>query len=165
MRLKRSYITGMLKLTKKADYGLIAVKHLAELGPNGSCSAKDIAEAYRLPAEALAKILQKLAKAKLLVSHHGTNGGYALARDARQISALEIIRAIDGPLFITSCLPHESSGCEQSECCTIREPLRQVNESIRALLEDIKIADMRDSGRRHASHESVTQIEELVTLR
>ena len=46
MRLKRSYITGMLKLTKKADYGLIAVKHLAELGPNGSCSAKDIAEAY-----------------------------------------------------------------------------------------------------------------------
>ena len=74
----------MLKLTKKADYGLIAVKHLAELGPNGSCSAKDIAEAYHLPAEALAKILQKLVKSKLLVSHHGTNGGYALARDARQ---------------------------------------------------------------------------------
>src|SRR5437764_740536 len=73
----------MLKPTKKADYGLIAVKHLAELGPRGSCSAKDIAEAYRIPAEALAKILQKLAKSKLLVSHHGTNGGYALARERR----------------------------------------------------------------------------------
>jgi Rrf2 family protein len=156
----------MLKLTKKADYGLIAVKHLAEQGPNGSCSAKDISAAYRIPAEALAKILQRLAKAKLLVSHHGTNGGYALARDARQISALEVIRAIDGPLFITSCLPHESSGCEQSECCNIREPLRQVNESIRALLEDIKIADMRDSGRRHTAHrESSSHNEELVTLR
>src|SRR5206468_11172684 len=70
--------------------------------------------------DALPIFLQRLAKAKLLVSHHGTNGGYALARHARQISALEVIRVIDGPLFITSCLPHESSGCEQSECCTIR---------------------------------------------
>lgn len=156
----------MLKLTKKADYGLIAVKHLAELGPNGSSSAKDIAEAYRIPAEALAKILQRLAKAKLLTSHHGTNGGYALARDARQISALEVIRAIDGPLFITSCLPHDTGGCEQSECCTIREPLRQVNESIRGLLEDIKIADLRSfSSRRATVHESAGQAEELVTLR
>jgi Rrf2 family protein len=156
----------MLKLTKKADYGLIAVKHLAELGPRGSCSAKDIAEAYRIPAEALAKILQKLAKSKLLVSHHGTNGGYALAREARQISALQVIRAIDGPLFITSCLPHETGGCEQSGCCTVREPLRQVNESIKALLDDIKISDMRDSARPHTAHESnPQQNEELVTLR
>src|SRR5438874_13128337 len=97
----------MLKLTKKADYGLIAVKHLAELGPNGSCSAKDIAEAYRLPAEALAKILQKLAKSKLLVSHHGTNGGNGLARDAGQISGWEVIRRIDGPWFITWGLPYD----------------------------------------------------------
>jgi|SRR3954469_9800408 Rrf2 family protein len=156
----------MLKLTKKADYGLIAVKHLAELGPRGSCSAKDIAEAYHIPAEALAKILQKLAKSKLLVSHHGTNGGYALAMEARQISALQVIRAIDGPLFITSCLPHETGGCEQSGCCTVREPLRQVNESIKALLDDIKISDMRDSGRPHTAHESnPQQNEELITLR
>lgn len=155
----------MLKLTKKADYGLIAVKHLAEMGPNGSCSAKDIAEAYRIPAEALAKILQKLAKAKLLVSHHGTNGGYVLARDSRHISALEVIRAIDGPLFITSCLPHDTGGCEQSGCCTVREPLRQVNESIRALLDDIKIADMRDSRHRNSSTASAVSVEELVTLR
>src|SRR5205814_3074605 len=155
----------MLKLTKKADYGLIAVKHLAELGPRGSCSAKDIAEAYRIPAEALAKILQKLAKSKLLVSHHGTNGGYALAREARQISALQVIRAIDGPLFITSCLPHETGGCEQSGCCTVREPLRQVNESIRALLNDIKISDMRDSRHRHATAAPSTQLEDFVTLR
>lgn len=155
----------MLKLTKKADYGLIAVKHLAEMGPNGSSSAKDIAEAYRIPAEALAKILQKLAKAKLLVSHHGTNGGYMLARDSRHISALEVIRAIDGPLFITSCLPHDTGGCEQSGCCTVREPLRQVNESIRALLDDIKIADMRDSHSRSSAAAGDVSMEELVTLR
>src|SRR5262249_58503964 len=98
----------MLKLTKKADYGLIAVKHLAELGPNGSCSAKDIAEAYHLPAEALAKILQKLAKLKLLVSHHGTNGGYSLGRDARQISPPEEVCARYGALFFITCLSHRT---------------------------------------------------------
>jgi Rrf2 family protein len=155
----------MLKLTKKADYGLIAVKHLAEMGPNSSASAKDISEAYHMPAEALAKILQKLAKAKLLISQHGTNGGYVLARDARHISALEVIRAIDGPLFITSCLPHDTGGCDQSRTCTVREPLRQVNESIKALLDDIKIADMRDSGHRAAiSRQAAVVAEDLVTL-
>ncbi len=70
----------MLKLTKKADYGLIAVRHLAERFPATACSAKEIARAYGIPTELLAKILQKLAKNGLLVSQHGTNGGYALAR-------------------------------------------------------------------------------------
>jgi Rrf2 family protein len=152
----------MLKLTKKADYGLIAVKHLAELGPNGSCSAKDIAEAYRIPAEALAKILQKLAKSKLLVSHHGTNGGYALARDARQISALEVIRAIDGPLFITSCITVRGE-CDQTERCTIREPLRKVNQSIEEVLKSIKIAEMTETND-GTRHESKKTLAELITL-
>ena len=72
----------MLKLTKKADYGLMAMKHLAEHAHEGACSAKDVAESYGIPPEALAKILQRLAKAGLLHSQHGINGGYTLARDA-----------------------------------------------------------------------------------
>lgn len=133
----------MLKLTKKADYGLIAVKHLAEFGEQGSCSAKDIADVYAIPQAAMAKILQKLVKSGLLVSHHGINGGYVLARSAKNISALEVIRAIDGPLFITSC-GDEARGCYQSRKCTVREPLRKVNESIQQVLSRISIADMKE---------------------
>ena len=107
----------MLKLTKKADYGLIAMRHLAEHADLGACSAKDLAEMYSMPQEALAKILQKLTKAGLLVSQYGTNGGYTLARDPRRISAFEVIRAIDGPLFITSCSA-ATEDCEQSDRCT-----------------------------------------------
>ena len=114
----------MLKLTKKADYGLIAVKHLAECGDPSSCSAKDIADAYGIPQAALAKILQKLVKNNLLVSHHGTKGGYALARSAAKISVLEVIKAIDGPLLMTSC-GDATHGCYQSVKCTVREPLRK----------------------------------------
>jgi Rrf2 family protein len=89
----------MLKLTKKADYGLMALKYLAEHPETPALSAKDVADAYGIPAQLLAKILQRLTKTGLLRSHAGMNGGYALARDPRQISAFEVIHAIDGPLF------------------------------------------------------------------
>jgi len=133
----------MLKLTKKADYGLMAMKHLAEHAHEGACSAKDIAENYGIPPEALAKILQRLVKAGLLQSQHGTNGGYVLARTAETISAFEVIRAIDGPLFITSCITVRGE-CDQTERCTIREPLRRVNDSIEQVLRRIKISHMKE---------------------
>src|SRR5215831_16506823 len=77
----------MLKLTKKADYGLIALCHLAaDRGGRVSASAKDISEAYRIPLPLLSKVLQKLTRAGMLTSEQGTNGGYRLSRDARDIS-------------------------------------------------------------------------------
>ena len=135
----------MLRLTKKADYGLMALKYLAELeeqGAQGAAqSAKDIAEAYHIPSQLLAKILQTLARAGILVSHAGTNGGYALARPATEITAFEVIRAIDGPLFITSCITIHGA-CDLTSHCTIKEPLRKVNDSIKDLLSGIRIADL-----------------------
>lgn len=136
-------VSRMLKLTKKADYGLMAMKHLAEHAAQGACSAKDVAEAYGIPQEALAKILQRLAKARLLISQHGSNGGYTLARDPKTISAFEVIQAIDGPLFITSCVTVRGE-CGQTDRCTIREPLRKVNESIEQVLKKIKIYEMKE---------------------
>jgi FeS assembly SUF system regulator len=137
----------MLKLTKKADYGLIALKHLAEAatreGDVVACSTKEIADAYDIPQEALAKILQRLAKAGMLVSHHGINGGYALARSSKTITAFEVIKAIDGQLFLTSCSTHKGE-CHQSSKCNVKEPLRKVNDSIHAVLTKITIADMQD---------------------
>jgi Rrf2 family protein len=133
----------VLKLTKKADYALMAMKHLAEHPSGTSRSAKDVAEAFGIPPEALAKILQRLAKAGLLHSQHGINGGYTLARPAHTISAFEVIRAIDGPLFITSCVTVRGE-CDQTDRCNIREPLRKVNESIEAVLKRIKISHMRE---------------------
>jgi Rrf2 family protein len=145
----------MLKLTKKADYGLMAMKHLAEHAEHGARSAKDVADAYGIPQEALAKILQRLVKAGLLHSQHGTNGGYTLARDPGMISVFEVIRAIDGPLFITSCMTVRGE-CDQSERCNIREPLRKVSHGIEELLRSITILEMKDeppqSGDRPGSH-------------
>ena len=152
----------MLKLTKKADYGLMAMKHLAERAPQGACSAKDVADAYGIPQEALAKILQRLVKAGLLHSQHGMNGGYTLARDPATISAFEVIRAIDGPLFITSCITVRGE-CDQTERCTIREPLRRVNESIEQVLRRISIWEMKEETHSHEETETKKPAE-LVTI-
>ncbi|HEY1754978.1 MAG TPA: Rrf2 family transcriptional regulator [Bryobacteraceae bacterium] len=133
----------MLKLTKKADYGLIALRHLAS-GRRSGASAKDIAEAYRIPLPLLSKVLQKLAKAGLLLSEQGTNGGYRLARDPHEISALEVIRTLDGPIILTHCFTEhaEPVECAQSTLCPVREPLRKVHEGILRLLSGISIFDM-----------------------
>ncbi|HEY2038605.1 MAG TPA: Rrf2 family transcriptional regulator [Edaphobacter sp.] len=135
----------MLRLTKKADYGLMALKYLGEQTSGSAHSAKDIAEAYHIPPQLLAKILQTLAKGGLLVSHAGTNGGYALARPANEISAFEVIRTIDGPLFITSCITIHGA-CDLTSTCTIKEPLRKVNDSIKDLLSGIYISDLVETG-------------------
>ncbi len=139
----------------------MAMKHLAEHPSADSRSAKDVADAYGIPPEALAKILQRLAKAGLLLSQHGTNGGYTLARAAHTISAFEVIQAIDGPLFITSCVTVRGE-CGQSDRCNIREPLRKVNESIEAVLKRIKISHMREEAESAASEAMKTA--ELVTI-
>ncbi|MGA9355301.1 MAG: Rrf2 family transcriptional regulator [Terriglobales bacterium] len=154
----------MLKLTKKADYGLMAMKHLAEHLDRGACSAKDVAEAYGIPQEALAKILQRLAKVGLVRSQHGINGGYTLTRDPRSISAFEVIKAIDGPLFITSCVTVRGE-CDQSDRCTIREPLRKVNESIEQVLKNIKISQMREEPETiEVKRSEVRKADDLVVL-
>ncbi len=134
----------MLKLTKKADYGLMALKYLAEHPEVVALSAKDIADAYGIPAQLLAKILQQLTKAGMLKSHAGMNGGYSLARDAREISAFEVIHTIDGPLFITSCTKG-ATGCDLTPSCTIKEPLARVNETIAGVLRSISIQDLAES--------------------
>ena len=131
----------MLKLTKKADYGLIALKHLAVAGQGGTASAKEIADTYGIPLPLLAKILQKLTKTGLLQSVSGSSGGYKLARRPEKISALEVIHAIDGPIILTTCFT-EHGRCDQSEKCTVRAPLRKVHEAIIQLLNRITISEM-----------------------
>ena len=133
----------MLKLTKKADYGLMALKYLAEHPETVALSAKDVADAYGIPAQLLAKILQQLTKSGLLHSTAGMNGGYALAREARSISAYEVILAIDGPFFITSCAKGKT-GCELGSSCTIKEPLARVNDTIAGVLKSISIQDLAE---------------------
>ena len=133
----------MLKLSKKADYALIAVRHLAAHRGDPSQSASDIAEAYGVSAPLLAKVLQRLDRNGIVTARHGSSGGYQLARHPNEISALDVINAVDGPVVITSCITNHGN-CGQSSTCTIREPLWRVNESIAKVLRSVTISQMAE---------------------
>jgi Rrf2 family protein len=134
----------MLKISKKADYALMALQYMAtvQYGEMNTLSSfrvvntKEIAEEHHIPLELLAKVLQTLAKHEMIESQNGPKGGYVLAREPRSISIAQVLEAIEGPLGIADCY-HEKddhSACEQMNHCNIRTPLLRVQESIGQLL-------------------------------
>lgn len=131
----------MLRLSKKADYALMAMKHLATRTDTGSASAREIAEAYDIPVELMAKVLQRLARRGLLTSHQGTRGGYRLARGPAGISVADIIEAIDGPLTVTACSTDDEN-CGQYAKCSIRDPLWRIKDRIVSALSTCSLQEV-----------------------
>jgi Rrf2 family protein len=131
----------MLRLSKKADYALMAMKHLALRGDRGSSSAREIAEQYDIPIELMAKVLQRLVQRGLLASHQGTRGGYHLSRAPRLITVADVIQAIDGPVTVTACSTADVN-CDQYAKCNVRDPLWRVRERILAALGECTVAEL-----------------------
>jgi Rrf2 family protein len=131
----------MLRLSKKADYALIAMKHLAMRPEGASASAREIAEAYDIPLELLAKVLQRLVRVRLLVSVQGTRGGYRLGRSAPSIPVADVIQAVDGPVTVTACSPNDHR-CGQYSKCSIRDPLWKIRGRILDALTTVTVAEL-----------------------
>ena len=132
----------MLRLSKKSDYALIAMKHLATRPDGGgSASAREISESYDIPLELLAKVLQRLVRARLLASVQGTRGGYRLGRNAALISVADVIQAVDGPVTVTACSTDDHN-CDQYTKCSIRDPLWKIKNRIVDALSTVSVAEM-----------------------
>ena len=131
----------MLRLSKKSDYALMAMKHLALHADGASASAREIAEAYDIPLELMAKVLQRLARSGLVLSLQGTRGGYRLARPTAQISVADIIQAIDGPLTVTACST-EAENCGQYAKCSVRDPRWTITDRIISALSDCTLQEI-----------------------
>src|SRR5215510_1324235 len=129
----------MFRLSKKSDYGLIALRHLAQHHEE-SVSAREIAAHYHIPAELLAKVLQRLARKGLLMSQQGIHGGYVLARDPASISIVDVVEALDGPIAITPC--EKGDNCQQLQMCSVRDPLLKVKAKVVRLLGDTSIYEL-----------------------
>jgi len=132
----------MLRLSKKIDYALIAMHYIAFLENDQVVNTKAIAEKYQIPLELLAKILQKLAKKGLVVSHNGPKGGYLLAKDPSEISISEVIQAIEGPIGIAECYHESDNLCSQKAHCNIRTPIGVIQTKIIDLLKGISLDQM-----------------------
>ena len=121
----------MLRLSKKADYALMAMKHLAIKADAGASSS----------AREMAKVLQRLARRGLLKSHQGTRGGYQLSRPSAAISVADVIQAIDGPVTVTACST-EDERCGQFAKCNVRDPLWRIKDRILAALATCSLAEI-----------------------
>lgn len=131
----------MLRLSKKSDYALLAMRHLAGHGLRGAVSARELAETYNIPPELLAKVLQRLVRAGLLESRQGIRGGYGLARASAAISVAEVIQAVDGPMTVTACTEHDHT-CDQYSKCNIRDPLWRIKDRIISALAATSVAEL-----------------------
>jgi Rrf2 family protein len=118
----------------------MAIHYIAVHDEVGSVSTKRIAEEFGIPAELLAKILQRLAKRGLVVSQNGPKGGYALGRRPSEITIGDVVRAIEGPVNIVSCL--EDKDCPQAPRCNLRRPIQKVQAAISHVLDSMSLAEL-----------------------
>jgi FeS assembly SUF system regulator len=128
----------MLRITKIADYGFILLTYMANQEPDSLHNAKDLAATIGIPLPTVSKVLKILTQGGILQSHQGSRGGYSLIRPADEISAVEIIEAIEGPVAITDCSSAE--GCERN--CQVSSSWQKVNGTIIHALENLSLADM-----------------------
>jgi Rrf2 family protein len=140
---KTILVLFMLKLSKKTEYALLAVKYIALKRDCGCVTAKEISNGYNIPYELLAKILQKLTKKNIVVSYQGIKGGYSLVKDAKDLTLIDVISAIEN-VQITNCMKENGSkkDCARFDCCQIRDPLSKVQLQIKKILIETTISQI-----------------------
>ena len=129
----------MLKITKKVEYALIAIKHLSE-NPKKLSSVSDMSTTYGIPREILAKTMQALAKENIVESVKGPQGGYRNKNKTSDISLNKFFEVLEGPTAIMDC--YFESGCNHLSSCNIKTPIKKINDSVRNLFNNITLADI-----------------------
>jgi Rrf2 family iron-sulfur cluster assembly transcriptional regulator len=110
-----------MQLSRKADYALRAIRHISGLQKGKLGSINSIAEAEAIPREFLAKILKDLTRSGILMSFQGVTGGYKLSRTPKEISFLDVIEAIDGPIHLNLCTEQGNCSCESYNTCSMKD--------------------------------------------
>ncbi len=130
----------MLRISKLTDYGTVLLAHLAANNED-VCSSADVAAATGIALPTVSKLLKSLAKSGLVTSKRGANGGYELARSPAEISAADVIDALEGPVSITECSSIDSL-CEHEGICSVGGAWQRINVAIRRALDDISLSDL-----------------------
>ncbi|MBX3042221.1 MAG: Rrf2 family transcriptional regulator [Ignavibacteriae bacterium] len=155
----------MLKLSKKAEYAILAMQYLAE-NPGEKLNAKEIANRLGLSFEFLSKTMQALMKVGLLESHQGVKGGYLLSKVPNEISLMEIINATDERIRIVDCLNGNEDECQRNDMCVIKDPMHKIqklidNIFIKTSLKDFVSGDLNKFSV-NGNHKKLINIESLI---
>lgn len=136
----------MLQITRRADYGLIALAHLAARRGERA-SVRELADTYSLSQPLLANVLKALAREELVRSVRGTKGGYELAVEPEGLSVGRVLELLEGPMRLTECADDDPERCAASSCCLVRHGVQRLHQRLRDLLWTTSLADLARSGR------------------
>ncbi len=132
----------MIRLAKLTDYGLLLMTAMARNSRRPVHTARDLAAESQLPLPTVSKLLKKLLRSGLLVSHRGIKGGYNLAREAHEMSLADIIAAIEGPIALTECSTDVGGMCDLERICPIKNNQRVISRVVRGALEKVTLSDL-----------------------
>lgn len=132
----------MVKLGRLTDYGLLLLTCIARTPGASLRTARDLATETGLPLPTVSRLLQELLKSGLLHSQRGTKGGYALARKPAEISIVDVVAALEGPIALTECSTEVDGMCDLEPSCPIKSNQRVISQAVRGVLETITIADL-----------------------
>lgn len=130
----------MIRLTKLTDYGIVLMTHIARHPERPLVTARELAAASRIPLATVSKILKALAHGDLLASHRGVNGGYSLSRTPEEISVLEIISVLEGPVGVTECSASDPGLCTLEPHCPVSPNWRVINHALHQALENVTLS-------------------------
>jgi Rrf2 family protein len=143
----------MILLSKRAEYGLMALLHLAGAAVHGRpVSSATIAARHRIPAALLGKVLQELTRGGLVGSTAGAAGGYRLRQAPARVTLGAVIAAVDGPIRLAGCAA--GCACAQRKICNVRKPLARVSSAVVAPFEQITLADLGAKSHGHKKTKS-----------
>ena len=121
-----------MRLTAKSEYGLLALLFLAEREGQGPVSAREIAKEQRIPIKFLEQLLVTLRKSGLVTAQRGAHGGFVLGREAGQITVLDVVEALEGPLSPSPC--DSARDCGRSSACAAAPVWEEAGQALRRVL-------------------------------
>jgi FeS assembly SUF system regulator len=132
----------MIKISKMADYGVLLLGHFAQHDETLT-SSSELAETYHMPRAVVANLLKEFSRAGLLESRRGLRGGYRLARPAAEITLLDMLNAIEGPVHLIECAADDATPpCSYEDVCPSRSPMQAVHRKLIRLFQSITLAEL-----------------------
>lgn len=131
----------MIKLSRKMEYALVALKHMLNKRPGERSTAKEVSDTYNTPFDVTARVMQILAQSSLLKSEQGSQGGYSIIKDLSKVTVNDLIEIIEGPTQIVKCLQDEAP-CEVKTKCNIVSPVQQLNQRLIQFYSSVNLKDL-----------------------
>jgi Rrf2 family protein len=131
----------MMRISMKTDYGLIALKHMADRQGDGLVNAKELAARFNLPPNLLAKILQSLSQSGIIEAQKGSGGGYRMARNPAEVTLTQVFESIEGPVHMIMCTS-DGGCCSVEDSCTVRNGLVTLERKFAEFFDSITLEDV-----------------------